>query len=83
MGRRVALGIAAAALTGIASLGIPSLVIGQVGPRGYLRPGAFDILAVLPPAPVAGDARDQADRAIFRAMRKAVGTRAGTWPPTT
>ncbi|WP_267378941.1 phosphatase PAP2 family protein [Sphingomonas sp. GC_Shp_6] len=36
---------------------------------GYLAPGAFDILAVLPPAPMDGDARDIADRAIFRATR--------------
>lgn len=39
------------------------------GPTGYLAPGAFDILAVLPPAPRPGDARAVADRAIFAATR--------------
>ena len=43
-------------------------------PRGYLDRDAFDLLQVLPPAPVAGDARDQADRAIFGATRRLAGT---------
>ena len=41
----------------------------QDGATGYLAPGAFDILTVLPPAPKPGDARATADRAIFRATR--------------
>lgn len=41
---------------------------------GYLADGAFDVLAVLPPAPVAGDARYEADRRIFLETRKLVGT---------
>jgi len=41
---------------------------------GYLKPGDIDVLAVLPPAPVAGDPRYDADRAIFRNTRKLVGT---------
>lgn len=46
----------------------------RAGPAGYLASGAFDVLAVLPPAPVAGDARDRSDRAIFVATRKLEGT---------
>ena len=41
---------------------------------GYLAPGAFDLLAVLPPAPRPDDPRGIADRAIFRATRALVGT---------
>lgn len=65
-------GLAAVAALGM--IGAASLALAQTEPRGYLSPGAFDILAVLPPAPEAGDARDQADRVIFKATRKLVGT---------
>lgn len=41
---------------------------------GYLAPGAFDLLAVLPPAPRPDDPRGIADRAIFKATRALVGT---------
>lgn len=41
---------------------------------GYLAPGSFDILRVLPPAPQKDDARYEADRAIFKATRKLEGT---------
>lgn len=41
---------------------------------GYLTPGAFDVLAILPAAPRPGDPRAIADRAIFRATRALVGT---------
>ncbi|RXD02355.1 phosphatase PAP2 family protein [Sphingomonas sp. UV9] len=41
---------------------------------GYLAPGAFDVLAVLPPAPRPGDPRATADRAVFRATRAFAGT---------
>lgn len=58
----------------VAMAGTAGLAAAQLGPRGYLASDAFDILAVLPPAPVTGDARDKADRAIFRATRKFVGT---------
>lgn len=44
------------------------------GPRGYLRPGAFDVLAVLPPAPQPTDPRGLADRAIFKATRALQGS---------
>ena len=41
-------------------------------PNGYLGTSdAPDFLMVVPPAPVGGDARDTADRAIFRATRSA------------
>lgn len=42
--------------------------------QGYLAPGAFDVLAILPPAPAKGDARYEADRRIFRETRALVGT---------
>jgi acid phosphatase (class A) len=42
--------------------------------EGYLKPGAVDIMAVLPAAPVVGDGRYDADRAIFKATRRFVGT---------
>ncbi len=58
----------------LVAIGTAGLAAAQLGPRGYLAPGAFDILAVLPPAPATGDARDKADRAIFRATRRLVGT---------
>lgn len=58
----------------LTAMGIGGFAAAQLGPRGYLSPGAFDILAVLPPAPATGDARDAADRAIFRATRTLVGT---------
>jgi acid phosphatase (class A) len=37
--------------------------------QGYLTDDAYDILRVLPPAPIRGDARDDADRRIFRDTR--------------
>jgi acid phosphatase (class A) len=43
-------------------------------PHGYLADGAFDILAVLPPAPVKGDARYKADRTIFKQTRAMIGS---------
>ncbi len=42
--------------------------------QGYLQADAFHILRVLPPAPVKGDPRYQADRAIFKATQKLYGT---------
>jgi acid phosphatase (class A) len=42
--------------------------------EGYLPPGIFDIRAVLPAAPVPGDPRYDADRAIFKATRSLIGT---------
>ncbi len=45
-----------------------------LGPVGYLKPGAFDVLAVLPPAPKSTDPRGLADRAIFKATRALLGS---------
>jgi acid phosphatase (class A) len=36
---------------------------------GYLAPNALDVVAILPPAPRGGDARDESDRRIFRETR--------------
>ena len=58
----------------LAVAGAATLAAAQTGARGYLQPDAFDILAVLPPAPATGDARDAADRAIFLKTRELVGT---------
>lgn len=43
-------------------------------PQGYLKPDALDVLAIVPPAPEKGDARDEADRRIFRETRAFEGT---------
>jgi acid phosphatase (class A) len=43
-------------------------------PTGYIAADAIDILRVLPPAPRHGDARDEADRRIFRETRKLLGS---------
>lgn len=42
--------------------------------ESYLKPGTVDLLSVLPSAPVVGDTRYDADRAVFRATRRFVGT---------
>lgn len=63
--------LAAASICGLVALQSAS---GQSGKKGYLEPGSFDILAVLPAAPVKGDARYEADRKIFKQTRKMIGT---------
>lgn len=53
----------------------PLTLIGADGvPTGYLQKGAVDPLAVYPPAPVKGDARYAADRALFKATRRLADT---------
>jgi len=42
--------------------------------EGYLKPGVVDMLSILPPAPVKGEARYEADREIFKATRRYIGT---------
>ena len=42
---------------------------GRGAASGYLAPGTIDMLQVMPAAPVKGDARDEADRRIFRETR--------------
>jgi acid phosphatase (class A) len=51
-----------------------STSLGAQKPKGYLPDGAFDILAVLPPAPIKGDARYKADRTIFKQTRRMIGS---------
>jgi acid phosphatase (class A) len=43
-------------------------------PSGYIAADALDILRILPPAPRNGDARDEADRRVFRETRKMLGS---------
>ena len=57
-----------AALVGALAETIP-VAAAAPGPAGYVKPGSFDVTRVLQPAPTIGDARDQADRAIFRRTR--------------
>ncbi len=51
---------------------IPGLSLAKEA--GYLAPDAVDILAILPPAPAAGDPRFEADRAIFKTTRRFAGS---------
>jgi acid phosphatase (class A) len=60
-------GLAASLLVGSATLAL------SAAPTGYLAPGSFDILEILPPAPVEGDARYEADRRVFRETRSLLG----------
>lgn len=46
----------------------------QRATTSYLQPGRVDILSILPPAPVAGDPRYDADREMFKMTRKLQGT---------
>lgn len=63
--RTAGIALAAAILAGAAAAQAPS---------GYLATDDFDVLAVLQPAPQEGDARYNADRTIFLATRKLIGT---------
>ena len=67
--RKIVWGLALAALLG-SSVAAQDLRAKD----SYLKPGTVDIMAVLPAAPVAGEARYEADRAIFKATRRYVGT---------
>jgi acid phosphatase (class A) len=58
----------------LASLGAVAGAQQVLGPLGYLKPDAFDVLAVLPPAPKSTDPRGLADRAIFKATRALQGS---------
>ena len=57
-----------------ASLGAVAGAQQALGPAGYLKSGAFDVLAILPPAPRSTDPRGVADRAIFKATRALQGS---------
>lgn len=66
----IGLGTTTRALAAIVAAGVAVAACGEAGTAGYLGAKAFDVLAVLPPAPVEGDARARADRAIFRSTRR-------------
>jgi acid phosphatase (class A) len=55
----------------------PALLYAQQQRAGYLPSGTIDVTQVLPPAPQKGDARYEADRAIFKATRHWLGTPRG------
>jgi acid phosphatase (class A) len=60
-----------AAAAGLAMIGAAPAPMAPAPPRGgYLGANAPDTYAILPPSPTAGDPRDQADRAVFRASRR-------------
>jgi acid phosphatase (class A) len=46
----------------------------QSAVEGYLPPGRIDLVSILPPAPAKGDIRYHADRQIFRAAKRAIGS---------
>jgi acid phosphatase (class A) len=68
MTRRLLASIALAAIAATSGLGLAAKQ------QGYLQDGAFNLLAVLPPAPAKGDARYEADRRIFKTTRHMIGT---------
>jgi acid phosphatase (class A) len=55
------------------AIGQPAAPPARTPPAGYL-PSGTDILRVIPPAPQKGDARDEADRRIFRETRALQGS---------
>jgi acid phosphatase (class A) len=63
-----------------AGLALTALLTGPVAGKDaqadkhYLKPDMVDIMAVLPAAPKEGEARYEADRAIFKSTRRYVGT---------
>ncbi len=62
-------------LTLLAILALGATAVGSAErPKGYLAPGEFDVTHVIEPAPRPGDPRYEADRQIFRATRKLVGS---------
>ncbi len=65
-----------AALTGVLAVlvFVSPVTANPNHPAGYLKPRDIDVMAVLPPAPVTGDPRYEADRAIFLKTRHFVGT---------
>lgn len=65
----------AAGLLAVA-IAVPTLVMGQQA-SGYLPAGSLDISRILPPAPKDGDLRYKADREIFKATRRWLGTPRG------
>ncbi len=72
MRHRVHLGAAMAAMAAMSA--VATAQPAAPAKPGYLAPGAFDVLTVLSPAPVKGEARYKADRAIFKRTRAWIGT---------
>jgi len=64
-------------LGGMLAVAVPALLYGQQQRAGYLPSGTIDVTQVLPAAPHKGDARYEADRAIFKATRHWLGTPRG------
>ncbi|MDR3435731.1 phosphatase PAP2 family protein [Telmatospirillum sp.] len=52
----------------------PLVLQAKTGPQGYLADGAVETIKILPPAPVKGEPRYEADREIFKATRRFVGS---------
>jgi acid phosphatase (class A) len=65
---------AIAVLLSLIVVAAPGVAAGHKTPTGYLKPGDIDVVAVLPPAPVAGDPRYDSDRAMFLKTRKLIGS---------
>ena len=65
-------------LGGVAAVAIVALPIAVVaqeeGPKGFLPSGYFDLIDVLPPAPIKEEPRGAADREIFKLTRALKGT---------
>jgi len=65
-----------AAAVAVAAVAVPALVMGQQMGT-YLPGGSLDMIRILPPAPVRGDARYENDRRVFRDTRHWLGTPRG------
>ncbi len=64
-------------LGGMLAVAVPALLYGQQPRAGYLPSGTIDVTDILPASPQKGDARYEADRAIFKATRHWLGTPRG------
>lgn len=56
------------------ALGLAGAGIAADAPKGYLAPGAVDLIHILPPPPTSGDIRYETDRKVFRAMKAKIGS---------
>lgn len=65
-----AFGVAAVA----AMMATASITIAQGTPDSFLAAGYFDLIDIIPPAPIKEEARGVADREIFKLTRKLKGT---------
>ena len=70
MAWRLAVAVAATTLIGAAEAPAPPPMPVPAGPQPYLGVAAPDTSKILPPAPVAGSTRYEADRTMFLATRK-------------